>query len=63
MSFPSILPTYLSLLLTDGTPDEWRGMLDVNVVALCLLTKLVVNDLRQRGIDEGHVIHISRWVL
>ncbi|CAL4124913.1 unnamed protein product, partial [Meganyctiphanes norvegica] len=44
---------------SDGTPDEWREMLDVNVVSLCLCTKEAVRSMRERGVDDGQVIHIS----
>lgn len=36
-------------------------MLDVNVIALCLCTKEAVSSMRQRGVDDGQIIHISRW--
>ena len=35
-------------------------MLDVNVVALCLCTKEAVKSMRERNVDDGHIIHISR---
>lgn len=45
---------------TEGTPDEWRTMMDVNVIGLCLCTREAVLSMRQRGVDDGHIIHISR---
>jgi len=48
-----------------GTPllsvsvEEMRGMLDVNVVALTYLTQLSVNNMRDRNVEEGHVININ----
>jgi len=44
--------------LMDGDTKEWREMLDVNVLALCICTREAIADMRNRG-DEGHVIHIS----
>jgi len=44
--------------LLEGSPAEWRAMADVNVVALCLLTKLAVEEMRSNHIP-GHVIHVS----
>lgn len=44
--------------LMDGGTEEWREMLDVNVLALCICTREAIADMRNRG-DEGHVIHIS----
>ncbi|XP_069997953.1 dehydrogenase/reductase SDR family member 11 isoform X1 [Penaeus vannamei] len=45
--------------LLDGTPEEWREMLDLNVVALCLCTKEAVASMKERKVDDGHIIHIS----
>ncbi|XP_042859667.1 dehydrogenase/reductase SDR family member 11-like [Penaeus japonicus] len=45
--------------LLDGTPEEWREMLDVNVVALCLCTREAVASMRERNVDDGQIIHIS----
>lgn len=39
-------------------PAQWREMLEVNVLALCLCTREAVQDMRKRG-DDGHVFHIS----
>lgn len=44
--------------LLTGDPEQWREMLDVNVLALCTCTKLGVAQMRERG-DTGHVVHIS----
>ncbi len=44
--------------LTSGKTDDWREMLDVNVLALLVCTREAVSDMRRRG-DDGHVIHIS----
>ncbi|KAG0722049.1 Dehydrogenase/reductase SDR family member 11 [Chionoecetes opilio] len=49
--------------LLEGSPEEWRRMLDLNVVALCLCTREAVASMRERGVDDGHVIHLNRWVL
>lgn len=45
--------------LLEGTPKEWREMLDLNVVALCLCTKEAVASMRERGVDDGHIFHIN----
>ncbi|KAB7497969.1 Dehydrogenase/reductase SDR family member 11 [Armadillidium nasatum] len=44
---------------TGGTPEEWRQMTNVNIIALCLCSKLTVNSLKERGLDDGHIINIS----
>lgn len=45
--------------LLDGGPTEWRRMLDVNVVSLCLCTREAVRSMTNRKVSEGHIIHIS----
>ncbi|KAB7498677.1 Dehydrogenase/reductase SDR family member 11 [Armadillidium nasatum] len=45
-------------LNTNGTPEEWRQITNVNVIALCLCSKLTVNSLKERGLDDGHIINI-----
>lgn len=44
--------------LLSGATDHWRMMLEVNVLALSVLTREAIADMRARG-DDGHVIHIS----
>ena len=44
--------------LTNGATADWREVLDVNVLALCIATREAVADMRRRG-DDGHVIHVS----
>ncbi len=44
--------------LLSGSTEEWREMLEVNVLALCICTREAVRDMRGRG-DDGQVIHIS----
>jgi len=48
---------HMASLMTGATQD-WKEMLDVNVLALCVCTREAVQDMRSRG-DQGHVIHIS----
>lgn len=45
------------------TITNWHKMMDINVLALCLCTKLAVSSMRDRGVDDGQVIHISRYSL
>jgi NADP+-dependent farnesol dehydrogenase len=50
------------LCLTDGSPDEWRHLLEVNVVALCLCTKEAVASMQRRNVNDGHIFNLSRSV-
>ncbi|XP_066989892.1 dehydrogenase/reductase SDR family member 11-like [Macrobrachium rosenbergii] len=45
--------------LLEGTPERWREMLNVNVVALCHCTKESVKSMQERGVGDGHIIHVS----
>ncbi|CAL1260855.1 unnamed protein product [Larinioides sclopetarius] len=45
--------------LLSGTTAEWRNMLDVNVMALCICTQEAVKLMREKGIHDGQIIHIS----
>lgn len=44
--------------LVSGETEHWRGMLELNVLALSICTREAVQDMRRRG-DDGHVFHIS----
>ena len=44
--------------LMTGDSEQWREMLELNVLALCICTREAVTDMRARG-DDGHIIHIS----
>jgi len=41
-----------------GRTEDWREMLDINILALCICTREAIQDMLRRKID-GHVIHIS----
>ena len=45
--------------LLDGTVDEWRTMLNTNIVALCLCTQLAVKSMQERNVSDGYIIHIN----
>ena len=44
--------------LMDGDPARWREMLEVNVVALCEMTRVATVDMERRG-RWGQVTHLS----
>ena len=39
--------------LMEGKVEDWRRMLDVNVLALCLATQLSIKSMTKHGIDDG----------
>jgi NADP-dependent 3-hydroxy acid dehydrogenase YdfG len=44
--------------LADGRLDDWREMLDVNVLGVCLCTREAIADMRARG-GPGQIIHVG----
>ena len=50
----------LFLLFLDGSTEELKKMLDVNVLALSVCTIQAVQSMKERGVDDGHIIHINR---
>ena len=56
------MPKFLiCTMLPAGAPTELiRQILDVNVIGLSLFTREVLTDMRERGVDDGHVFHIGR---
>ncbi|KAB7506260.1 Dehydrogenase/reductase SDR family member 11 [Armadillidium nasatum] len=46
--------------LLEGTPTEWKNMMNVNVIAVCLCSKLAIQSMKERGVDDGHIVNVSR---
>lgn len=44
--------------LMSGETADWREMLEVNVLALCICTREAIKDMQRRG-DRGHIVHIG----
>jgi len=45
--------------LLEGKYENWKKMLNINVLGLCLCTKLSIDSMRENNIDDGHIIMIS----
>ncbi|KFM74136.1 Dehydrogenase/reductase SDR family member 11, partial [Stegodyphus mimosarum] len=45
--------------LSDGETHEWRSMLDVNVLALCICNRESIKLMKEKNIDDGQIINIS----
>lgn len=45
--------------LLSGSSDQWRTMMEVNVIALCACSREAYKSMRERSVDDGHIIHIS----
>lgn len=45
--------------LLEGTTEDWREMLEVNVLALCICTREAIKSMKERKVDDGQIVHIS----
>ncbi|MGB5809964.1 MAG: SDR family NAD(P)-dependent oxidoreductase, partial [Polyangiales bacterium] len=43
--------------LVDGATEDWREMLEVNVLGLSICTREALRDMRRE--DRGHIVHVS----
>uniref|UniRef100_A0A3Q3WUK1 Dehydrogenase/reductase SDR family member 11 n=1 Tax=Mola mola TaxID=94237 RepID=A0A3Q3WUK1_MOLML len=45
--------------LLQGKTSGWKNMLDVNVLALCICTREAYQSMKERNVDDGHIININ----
>ncbi|XP_067014717.2 farnesol dehydrogenase [Anabrus simplex] len=45
--------------LTGAPTEDWKIQLDLNILGLSICTREAVQNMRARGVDDGHIIHIS----
>ncbi|XP_069683474.1 dehydrogenase/reductase SDR family member 11-like [Periplaneta americana] len=45
--------------LMEGPVENWRTVLDLNVLGLSICTKEAIQSMKSRGVDDGHIIHIG----
>ncbi|XP_011405955.2 PREDICTED: dehydrogenase/reductase SDR family member 11-like isoform X7 [Amphimedon queenslandica] len=45
--------------LLTGDTKNWRNMLDVNVLGPCIITREFMNQVKERGVDDAHIIFIN----
>ncbi|XP_055729614.1 dehydrogenase/reductase SDR family member 11-like isoform X2 [Salvelinus fontinalis] len=45
--------------LLSGKTDGWRNMIDVNVLALSICTREAYQSMKERNVDDGHIININ----
>lgn len=45
--------------LLNGKTSGWRNMLDVNVIALSLCTREAYQSMKERNVNDGHIININ----
>ncbi|XP_061576389.1 dehydrogenase/reductase SDR family member 11-like [Cololabis saira] len=45
--------------LLSGNTSSWKNMLDVNVIALSICTREAYQSMKERNVDDGHIININ----
>ncbi|XP_067102665.1 dehydrogenase/reductase SDR family member 11-like [Osmerus mordax] len=45
--------------LLNGKTDGWRDMIDVNIIALSVCTREAYQSMKERQVDDGHIININ----
>lgn len=45
--------------LLSGRTEGWRNMIDVNVIALSICTREAYKSMKERNVDDGHIININ----
>ena len=56
----TVMSHTLFLLFVGGSTEELKKMLDVNVLGLSVCTIQAVQSMKEREVDDGHIIHINR---
>ncbi|KAM3602508.1 uncharacterized protein V6R79_005435 [Siganus canaliculatus] len=45
--------------LLNGKTSSWKNMMDVNILALSICTREAYQSMKERNVDDGHIINIS----
>ncbi|KAK3089027.1 hypothetical protein FSP39_000244 [Pinctada imbricata] len=45
--------------LLSGRTEDWRHMLEVNILGYCICTREAVKQMRERNVDDGHVFLVG----
>uniref|UniRef100_UPI0037E81F46 dehydrogenase/reductase SDR family member 11-like n=1 Tax=Semicossyphus pulcher TaxID=241346 RepID=UPI0037E81F46 len=45
--------------LLNGKTSGWKNMLDVNVIGLCICTREAYQSMKERNVDDGHIVNIN----
>lgn len=46
--------------ISDESMDHGKMIMETNYLAGCIFTKEVINEMKLKGIDNGHIININR---
>ncbi|PSN53616.1 Farnesol dehydrogenase [Blattella germanica] len=44
---------------SDGLTEQWKTILDLNVLGLSICTREALNVMKEKGVDDGHIVHIN----
>nr|CAD7264407.1 unnamed protein product [Timema shepardi] len=47
-------------MLTEGETSHWKQIFDLNVLGLSICTREAFKLMKEKGVDDGHIIHINR---
>nr|CAD7434362.1 unnamed protein product [Timema monikensis] len=45
--------------VSDENTSQWRQMFDLNVLGLSICTREAFKLMKEKGVDDGHIIHIN----
>ncbi|KAJ9585022.1 hypothetical protein L9F63_020632, partial [Diploptera punctata] len=45
--------------LIDGPVENWKVIMDLNVMALSVCTKEALQVMKEKGVTDGHIVHIN----
>ncbi|XP_069683488.1 dehydrogenase/reductase SDR family member 11-like [Periplaneta americana] len=48
--------------LTDGPEETWKQIFDLDVLGLSICTKEALEIMKEKGVDDGHIIHINSFL-
>ncbi|XP_072019476.1 dehydrogenase/reductase SDR family member 11-like isoform X2 [Amphiura filiformis] len=48
--------------LLKADTKQWKQMLEVNVLGLCICTREAVKSMRDRNVDDGHIFHLNSLI-
>jgi len=51
------------LYFKEQSTEHVRLILETNVVALTIFTREVIQDMKSRGVSDGHIFNINRQVV
>ncbi|KAK7864238.1 hypothetical protein R5R35_009508 [Gryllus longicercus] len=44
--------------LTETNTNDWKRILDINILGLSICTREAIQQMKARGVDDGHIVHM-----